>query len=106
MFHVLDRWSRSFRRSAGRSVDPKGAGSWFEAAARGWTADRGAPTGGFDRDGADVAVREGRAATARVPLHETCHVDVDGRGVLRTDHELRLGRLSTVRIHQRSERAS
>ncbi|GAA4621842.1 hypothetical protein [Cellulomonas oligotrophica] len=64
------------------------------------------PTGSFGQDGAYVVVREGRAVAARVPLHETLHVYVDDRGVLRTDHELRLGRLSAVRLHYRLERAS
>ncbi|WP_231134972.1 hypothetical protein, partial [Motilibacter deserti] len=64
------------------------------------------PCGGFGQDGAYVVVREGRDVAARVPLHETFHVYVDGRGVLRTDHELRVGRLSAVRLHYRLERAS
>jgi hypothetical protein len=62
--------------------------------------------GGFGQDGAYVVVHDGRDFAARVPLHETFHVYVDDRGVLRTDHELRFRRMSAVRLHYRLERAS
>ena len=64
------------------------------------------PSGGFGQDGAYVVVRDGRDFAARVPLHETFHVYVDDRGVLRTDHELRLRRMSAVRLHYKLEPAS
>lgn len=64
------------------------------------------PPGRFGQDGAYVVVREGRDVGARVPLHETFHVYVDERGVLRTDHELRFGRMSAVRLHYRLGRGS
>lgn len=74
------------------------------------TADGGlvltSPPGRFGQDGAYVVVRDGSDVAARVPLHETFHVYVDGRGVLRTDHELRLRTMSVVRLHYRLERAS
>jgi hypothetical protein len=38
-----------------------------------------------------------------VPLHETFHVYVDRRGVLRTDHELRFWNASVVRLHYKLE---
>jgi hypothetical protein len=62
--------------------------------------------GRFGDDGAYVVVRHRRDHAARVPLHETFHVHVDRRGVLRTDHELRLGRTWAVRLHYKLERAS
>lgn len=64
--------------------------------------------GRFGRDGAYVVVRDGRDGrhfAARVPLHETFHVHVDGRGVLRTDHELRLRGTWAVRLHYKLQRA-
>ncbi|MBO0610732.1 hypothetical protein [Myceligenerans salitolerans] len=63
------------------------------------------PPGRFGQDGAYVVVRDGgRDHAARVPLHETFHVYADADGVLRTDHELRLGRAWVVRLHYRLER--
>lgn len=65
------------------------------------------PTGGFGADGAYVVVRdprdESRAHAARVPIHETFRVYVDQRGVLRTDHELRLFGARAVALHYRLE---
>lgn len=61
--------------------------------------------GRFGQDGAYVVVRHGRRAfAARVPLHETFHVHVDTEGVLRTDHELRLGPLRAAALHYRLDR--
>ena len=37
----------------------------------------------------------------RVPVHERFHVFVDDEGVLRTDHDLRLGALPVLRLHYR-----
>lgn len=62
--------------------------------------------GGFGQEGAYVVVRDGRDFAARVPLHETFHVYVDERGVLRTDHELRLRNTPAVRLHYKLERTS
>ena len=74
------------------------------------TADGGllleSPSGRFGQDGAYVVVSDGSDVAARVPLHETFHVYVDDRGVLRTDHELRFLTLSAVRLHYRLERTS
>jgi hypothetical protein len=67
------------------------------------------PRGRFGQDGAYVVVRDGPDAcdfAARAPLHETFHVYVDDRGVLRTDHELRLRTTSAARLHYKLERAS
>ena len=64
------------------------------------------PPGDFGQDGAYVVVRDARDFAARVPLHETFHVYLDDRGVLRTDHELRLRRRPAVRLHYKLERAS
>jgi hypothetical protein len=64
------------------------------------------PSGGFGGNGAYVVVRDGRAAyAARVPIHERFHVYRDHRGVLRTDHELRLYRALVLRLHYRMEQA-
>lgn len=58
------------------------------------------PAGRFGQDGAYVVVDEaGQAHSARVPVHETFRVYVDGEGVLRTDHELRLWSARVVRLH-------
>ncbi len=67
------------------------------------------PRGEFGQDGAYVVVRDGRDDrdyAARAPLHETFHVYVDDRGVLRTDHELRLRTTPAVRLHYKLERSS
>ncbi|WP_121252031.1 hypothetical protein [Nocardioides ferulae] len=67
------------------------------------------PRGRFGQDGAYVVVRDGRDGrhfAARVPLHETFHVHVDARGVLRTDHELRLRAMPAARLHYKLEPAS
>ena len=63
------------------------------------------PPGRFGEDGAYVLVRDshGRHHAARVPLHERFHVYRDHRGVLRTDHELRLYRALVLRLHYRLE---
>ena len=64
------------------------------------------PPGAFGGDGAYVTVRDGRDAyAARVPIHERFHVYRDHRGVLRTDHELRLYRALVLRLHYRMEPA-
>jgi len=64
------------------------------------------PSGVFGGDGAYVTVRDGRGAyAARVPIHERFHVYRDHRGVLRTDHELRLYRALVLRLHYRMEPA-
>lgn len=62
------------------------------------------PSGRFGEDGAYVVVRDARAHAARVPLHETFRMYVDGHGVLRTDHELRLWGATAVRLHYKLER--
>jgi hypothetical protein len=64
------------------------------------------PSGGFGQDGAYVVVRDRADHAARAPLHETFHVYVDGRGVLRADHELRLWNARAVRLHYKLERTS
>ena len=64
------------------------------------------PSGAFGGNGAYVVVRDGREAyAARVPLHERFHVYRDHRGVLRTDHELRLYRTLVLGLHYRMEPA-
>jgi hypothetical protein len=64
------------------------------------------PSGVFGGNGAYVVVRDGREAyAARVPIHERFHVYRDHRGVLRTDHELRLYRTLVLRLHYRMEPA-
>jgi hypothetical protein len=63
------------------------------------------PPGPFGADGAYVVVRNGSGADAtRVPIHERFHVYRDRRGVLRTDHTLRLHRALVLRLHYRLER--
>ena len=60
--------------------------------------------GGFGDDGAYTVVEVGGGSYgARVPVHEEFHVYLDEEGVLRTDHELRLGRAEAVRLHYRLE---
>lgn len=60
--------------------------------------------GAFGQDGTYVLVHDHRHDfAARVPLHETFHVYVDRRGVLRTDHELRFWNASVVRLHYKLE---
>ena len=66
------------------------------------------PPGAFAREGAYVVVRDARDArarthAARAPIHETFRVFVDGDGVLRTDHELRMWRARAVRLHSKLE---
>jgi hypothetical protein len=56
----------------------------------------------FGGDGAYVVVRDGQKAYAAcLPIHERFHVYRDHRGVLRTDHELRLYRALVLRMHYR-----
>jgi hypothetical protein len=63
------------------------------------------PGGRFGGDGAYVVVLDGgRRYAAAVPLREVFHVYVDQEGVLRTDHELRLGAARVVRLHYKLER--
>ena len=58
------------------------------------------PAGRFGADGAYVVVEDGGATYAsRAPVHETFHVHLDDRDVLRTDHVLRLGRATAMRLH-------
>jgi hypothetical protein len=64
--------------------------------------------GAFGADGAYVVVRDPRDGSgpvhaARAPIHETFRVYVDGEGVLRTDHELRMFRATAVRLHYKLE---
>lgn len=47
----------------------------------------------------------GRHFAARVPLHESFHLYLDGEGVLRTDHVLRLWRRTVVRLHYKLVRS-
>ncbi len=64
------------------------------------------PLGAFGDDGAYLLVREPAGATAwvrRAPVAECFEVYVDGEGVLRTDHDLRLWTLSVLRLHYRLE---
>lgn len=62
------------------------------------------PSGVFGGEGAYVVVRSSRRAYAAcVPIHERFHVYRDYRGVLRTDHELRLHRALVLRLHYRLE---
>lgn len=65
------------------------------------------PAGPFGSDGAYVVVRAhgGRFYAARIPLHERFHVYRDRRGVLRTDHELRLYRARVLHLHYRLDPA-
>ena len=64
------------------------------------------PPGRFGQDGAYVVVHDGgRDYAARVPLHETFRLYLDPYGVLRTDHEMRMGRTWVMRLHYKMERA-
>lgn len=66
------------------------------------------PTGRFGEPGAYLIVRPAssdRAWVRRVPLAERFEVFVDQRGVLRCDHELRLGHAEILRLHYRLERS-
>ncbi|MFC9979776.1 hypothetical protein [Gordonia sp. NPDC127522] len=58
----------------------------------------------FGADGAYVSVRFGdQWYSAQPPLRESFRVYVDEEGVLRTDHELRVGRFRALRLHYRLE---
>jgi hypothetical protein len=58
------------------------------------------PAGRFGTDGAYVVVKSGKLVyAARAPIHERFRVFVDGEGVLRTDHLLRLWSATVVRLH-------
>lgn len=60
----------------------------------------------FGADGAYVSVRVGeRWFAAQPPLRESFRVFIDDEGVLRTDHELRVGRYWALRLHYRLERS-
>lgn len=63
------------------------------------------PQGHFGQDGAYVVVTgpQGDHA-ARAPIHERFRVYVDGAGVLRTDHELRMWSATAVRLHYKLSR--
>lgn len=63
------------------------------------------PPGAFGRDGAYVVVRDaGRDHSARAPIHERFRVHVDGEGVLRTEHKLRMWSATAVRLHYKLTR--
>lgn len=63
------------------------------------------PPGPFGGDGAYVVVIDrGHTYAARAPVHETFRLYLDPDGVLRTDHALRLGNATAVRIHYKLER--
>lgn len=57
------------------------------------------PPGAFGKDGAYVVVREHGTHAARAPIHEMFHLYVDDEHVLRTDHTLKFGRVTAVRLH-------
>lgn len=62
-------------------------------------------SGPFGSDGAYVvAVSGGVVSASKLPLPERFELYVDDEGVLRTDHELRLGRLPALRLHYRLSR--
>ena len=63
--------------------------------------------GAFGAPGAYVLVldEEGRHHCSRAPVHERFVVFVDDEGVLRTDHDLRVGPLRSLRLHYRMTRA-
>ncbi len=51
-----------------------------------------------------VPARGGLLSAARVPIHERFEVYAAEQGTLRTDHELRLGGLTALRLHYRMTR--
>ena len=63
------------------------------------------PIAGFGDDGAYLVVRDDgdRVAVRRVPLAERFRVYVDDEGTPRTDHELDLWSIPTLRLHYRME---
>ncbi|MCW2764163.1 MAG: hypothetical protein JWO11_122 [Nocardioides sp.] len=62
------------------------------------------PGEGFGGNGAYVVIEDGGATYASsAPIHEEFHVYLDGEGVLRTDHELRLWSAAVVRLHYKLE---
>lgn len=65
------------------------------------------PRGAFGQNGAYVVVEHGGGAhAARVPIHETFRVYVDGEGALRTDHVLSLWSAPALRLHYKLVRAT
>lgn len=60
--------------------------------------------GGWGQDGAYLVVQPAGEPTGwarRIPVHERFHVQLDDEGVLRTDHDLRLGSMPVLRLHYR-----
>lgn len=55
--------------------------------------------GQFGEEGAYVVVEDRATYGARVPIHETFRVYLDGEGVLRTDHLLCLWSAPVIRLH-------
>lgn len=63
------------------------------------------PSGAWGTDGAYVTVRDGgRDYAKRAPLHESFALYVDEEGVLRTDHRIRFGRVTALRLHYKLTR--
>jgi hypothetical protein len=59
----------------------------------------------FGGNGAYVVAQDrGRTFASRAPIHESFHLYVDGEGVLRTDHVLKLWSAPAVRLHYKLER--
>ena len=61
----------------------------------------------FGEDGAYISVLSGdQWYSAQPPLRESFRVYVDDEGVVRTDHELKVGRFRALRLHYRLERTA
>lgn len=62
--------------------------------------------GGWGEPGTYLVVETPSGCWARrVPLHESFNVHLDDEGLLRTDHHLRLGAATVLRLHYRLSRA-
>lgn len=63
------------------------------------------PRGPWGSDGAYVTVHDGgRDFARRVPLHESFQLYVDDEGTLRTDHVVRVGPATALRLHYKLTR--
>lgn len=61
----------------------------------------------FGANGCYMVAQDGaKLYAAKAPLNERFHVFTDEEGVLRTDHELRVGPAPAVRLHYKLERPS
>jgi hypothetical protein len=66
------------------------------------------PIGRFGDDGAYLVLDrgDGTVNARRIPIAEHFHLYLDGEGDVRTDHDVRLNRIPTIRLHYRLRRTA